>query len=58
MSPKTAEGGGAAPVPPERRAWRPGVHFLSGVWVSCCEVGETDCPCTCHDVPNLKGVPS
>jgi hypothetical protein len=26
-----------------------GKHFVSGSWVSCCEQGETDCPCTCHN---------
>lgn len=33
-----------------------GRHFVSGAWVSCCEEGETDCPCSCHTQP--KGVPA
>jgi len=35
-----------------------GRHFVSGSLVSCCEQGETDCPCTCHDVPPAKGARS
>lgn len=28
-----------------------GRHFVAGAWISCCEQGETDCPCTCHPEP-------
>jgi hypothetical protein len=41
----------------EARPWkRVGKHFVSGAWVSCCEEGETDCPCVCHTEP--KDVPA
>lgn len=25
-------------------------HFVDGRIMPCCEEGEFDCPCTCHDV--------
>lgn len=27
------------------------IHTVSGVYIRCCEQGETDCPCVCHDEP-------
>lgn len=24
-------------------------HTVSGIYVPCCERGEADCPCICHD---------
>lgn len=27
------------------------IHTVSGVYIRCCERGETDCPCVCHDTP-------
>lgn len=33
----------------EQRWQQPGQHFVNGRWISCCEEGEDDCPCTCHD---------
>ena len=27
------------------------LHTVSGVYIPCCERGETDCPCVCHDEP-------
>ena len=26
-----------------------GRHWVDGRWIPCCEDGETDCPCACHD---------
>jgi hypothetical protein len=35
------------------------MHRVHGAWVSCCETGETDCPCTCHPERELvHGCPS
>lgn len=28
---------------------RAALHHVSGVNIPCCEEGETDCPCVCHD---------
>ncbi len=28
---------------------RNAIHHVSGVTIPCCEEGETDCPCVCHD---------
>jgi hypothetical protein len=28
---------------------RAALHHISGVTIDCCEQGETDCPCVCHD---------
>lgn len=25
------------------------IHTVSGTYIPCCEQGETDCPCICHD---------
>lgn len=25
------------------------IHTVDGRQMPCCEVGETDCPCICHD---------
>lgn len=25
------------------------IHHVSGRVIDCCEDGETDCPCICHD---------
>jgi hypothetical protein len=27
------------------------IHTVSGTYIRCCEQGETDCPCICHDEP-------
>lgn len=32
-----------------RRKSEPCHQRVSGIWVSCCEQGETDCECICHD---------
>lgn len=51
---------GPLPAPRGKRAPAPGstrdtrIHFVSGVYIPCCEEGETDCPCICHDVPPSK----
>ena len=36
---------------PKAHAARPrnAIHHVSGVTIDCCEDGETDCPCVCHD---------
>lgn len=31
-------------------------HWIAGMWINCCEKGETECPCICHDVPPTKGI--
>jgi L-aminopeptidase/D-esterase-like protein len=31
---------------------RNAIHHVSGITVGCCETGETDCPCVCHDEPS------
>lgn len=28
---------------------RNAIHHVSGITIPCCEQGETDCPCVCHD---------
>ncbi|MGY6019556.1 hypothetical protein [Streptomyces spinosirectus] len=28
------------------------IHTVNGSYIACCEQGETDCPCTCHDAPS------
>lgn len=33
----------------ERRKTAPCRTFVSGGTVDCCEEGETDCPCVCHE---------
>ena len=32
------------------------IHTMSGTYIRCCEVGETDCPCICHT--GREGVPA
>lgn len=34
-----------------------GVHVVSETRIQCCETGETDCPCTCHDKPEQEPQP-
>lgn len=29
----------------------PCAHWIAGTWINCCEQGETDCPCACHEEP-------
>lgn len=31
---------------------RNAIHHISGSTIDCCETGETDCPCICHDDPD------
>lgn len=47
--PSSAPRGEHAPAPASTRDTR--IHFVSGVYIPCCEEGETDCPCICHDSP-------
>jgi hypothetical protein len=28
---------------------RTAIHSVSGRVIDCCETGETDCPCICHN---------
>lgn len=30
---------------------REGVHVVDGALVRCCERGEMNCPCSCHEPP-------
>lgn len=27
----------------------PCAHWIAGTWINCCEQGETDCLCVCHE---------
>lgn len=33
---------------------REGLHVVHGAPISCCEQGETTCPCSCHDLPTVR----
>lgn len=37
------------PADEARTRRRNAIHHVSGVTIDCCEQGETDCPCICHD---------